>query len=202
MSTGVWLIIPGIDPATWAYGLESRRQTLGRNASCDIPVPHPTVSRVHAEIEPAENAFRIQDLSSRNGTCVNGKRISRASFAVGDVLLLGAVTVEVVPTSALPTLPEFGPQNHTTLSMPRGATVRTFGFPDLSPAQRQVLQLLLRGLSEKEVAACLHLSSHTVHAHTKNIYRALDVHSRAELLTRYLTPGAREEMPSVSPLSS
>jgi DNA-binding CsgD family transcriptional regulator len=192
----------GVEPSLWLYALEPRRQTLGRNATCDIPVPHLTVSRVHAEIEPAADAFGIQDLTSRNGTCVNGKRISRASFAVGDVLLLGAVTLEVVPTSALPTLPDFGPQDNTTRTMPPGATVPSFGFPDLSPAQRQVLQLLLRGLSEKEVAACLHLSSHTVHAHTKNIYRALDVHSRAELLTRYLTGGVREEMPSVSPVSS
>jgi DNA-binding CsgD family transcriptional regulator len=197
MGTGAWIVIGGVEPALWSYSLEPGRKTLGRNATCDIPVPHPTVSRIHAEIEAAGPGFRIRDLASCNGTYVNDQRITAADFNVGDTLRLGAVLIQVVSAAALPTVPDVALKDHTTLllpaALPSGATPPSFGFPDLSPAQQQVVQLLLRGLSEKEVAARLHLSSHTVHVHTKNIYRALDVHSRAELLTRYLTSGTREQ---------
>lgn len=64
----------------------------------------------------------------------------------------------------------------------------------LSPRQRQVLSLLRRGLSEKEVAAELDVSSHTVHDYVKALYRAHGVRSRGELLaavTQPATPLAR-----------
>ena len=40
----------------------------------------------------------------------------------------------------------------------------------------------MEGVPEKEVAARLHISQHTVHDHIKKIYGILDVHSRGELL--------------------
>jgi DNA-binding CsgD family transcriptional regulator len=49
----------------------------------------------------------------------------------------------------------------------------------LTPRQADVLRLLARGLSNAEIAAELHLSEHTVHRHVANIYRALDLGSRA-----------------------
>src|SRR5262249_31224622 len=48
---------------------------------------------------------------------------------------------------------------------------------------REVLGLLSRGLSEKQVAADLDLSVHTVHDHVKALHRRLGVHSRGELLS-------------------
>jgi DNA-binding CsgD family transcriptional regulator len=47
---------------------------------------------------------------------------------------------------------------------------------------REVLGLLSRGLSEKQVAADLDLSVHTVHDHVKALHRRLGVQSRGELL--------------------
>jgi hypothetical protein len=55
---------------------------------------------------------------------------------------------------------------------------------------QQVLTLLTAGASEKEVATALALSVHTVHDHTKELYRAFKVHSRAELLARIGRPQA------------
>lgn len=34
-----------------------------------------SVSRIHAQIEAAEDGMRIRDLNSRNGTCINGKKL-------------------------------------------------------------------------------------------------------------------------------
>jgi DNA-binding CsgD family transcriptional regulator len=52
----------------------------------------------------------------------------------------------------------------------------------LPPRLREVLDLLSRGHSEKQVAADLDLSIHTVHDYVKTLHRRLRVQSRGELL--------------------
>lgn len=51
--------------------------------------------------------------------------------------------------------------------------------PPLSERELEVLRLVARGLSDKEIAARLHLSGHTVHRHLSNVRRKLDLPSRA-----------------------
>lgn len=57
---------------------------------------------------------------------------------------------------------------------------------ELSPRDRRTLEHLLAGESEKQIAARIGRSPHTVHTHVKRIYRRLGVSSRAELLARCL----------------
>ena len=57
------------------------------------------------------------------------------------------------------------------------------GVP-LSPRQRQTLQLLLAGNSEKEIAAQMGLSHNTVHHYVKALHRHFGVSSRSELRAR------------------
>lgn len=56
-----------------------------------------------------------------------------------------------------------------------------FDGANLAPREIEVLRLLVRGLSDKEIAARLMLSAHTVNDYCKRIYRKLGVHGRAEL---------------------
>lgn len=56
----------------------------------------------------------------------------------------------------------------------------------LTKRQSDVLSNLLFGMSEKEIAATLALSKHTVHQHIKTIYRVTMVRSRSELMARFL----------------
>lgn len=58
----------------------------------------------------------------------------------------------------------------------------------LSPRQQQVLGLLRRGLAEKEIAAELGVSPHTVHDYVKALYRAHRVSNRAGLLAQLASP--------------
>jgi DNA-binding NarL/FixJ family response regulator len=51
----------------------------------------------------------------------------------------------------------------------------------------------LAGLSEKQVAAKLQVSRHTVHTHVRQIYRSLKVRSRAELLARFVQQRSDQE---------
>jgi DNA-binding CsgD family transcriptional regulator len=66
------------------------------------------------------------------------------------------------------------------------AKVRPESEPELTAAERRVLEKLLEGKSEKEIAAALHLSAHTVHHHVQAIHRYFNVHSGRELLARLL----------------
>jgi hypothetical protein len=54
--------------------------------------------------------------------------------------------------------------------------------PALPNQLRHVLRHLLDGDSEKQVAARLGLSAHTVNRHVQRLYRRFGVHSRAELM--------------------
>lgn len=58
--------------------------------------------------------------------------------------------------------------------------------PDLlekvSDAQRAVLELLLEGQTEPQIAEKIGRSRHTVHDHTKAIYAALGVNNRVHLV--------------------
>jgi DNA-binding CsgD family transcriptional regulator len=68
--------------------------------------------------------------------------------------------------------------------------------PSLSPRQREVLELLCRGASEKEIAAALELSIHTVHDHVKALHRAYEARSRGELMALAMGRRARVRLAS------
>ncbi len=59
--------------------------------------------------------------------------------------------------------------------------------PDnLSPREVEVLELLARGLSYKEIAAEISITYTTVHTHIRRIYEKLHVQSRALAVAKYL----------------
>lgn len=65
-------------------------------------------------------------------------------------------------------------------------------MPDASPVtprEVELLNLLARGLSYREVAGALNISHHTVGAHIKAIYRKLAVNSRSEAVFEAVQSG-------------
>ena len=63
--------------------------TLGRHRNNDIVVNDPKVSSFHARIDRSPEGFVLVDLKSRNGSFVNGKRITHSVLATGDEVRLG-----------------------------------------------------------------------------------------------------------------
>lgn len=65
--------------------------------------------------------------------------------------------------------------------VPAVATDGEYGHgPVLSRRETEILRLVAKGLSFKEVGAALDISSHTVITHVKRVYQKLAVHSRGE----------------------
>jgi DNA-binding NarL/FixJ family response regulator len=56
----------------------------------------------------------------------------------------------------------------------------------LSPRERELLGLLVEGLTAKSIADRLGVSIHTTSTHTRNLFMKLDVHSRAAAVARAL----------------
>ncbi|TVU52634.1 MAG: FHA domain-containing protein [Arthrospira sp. PLM2.Bin9] len=64
--------------------------TIGRDASNNTVINHPSVSRNHAQIARKNGSFVLTDLSSTNGTFVNGKVITGdRTLTVGDNIRIG-----------------------------------------------------------------------------------------------------------------
>jgi DNA-binding CsgD family transcriptional regulator len=59
---------------------------------------------------------------------------------------------------------------------------------ELTPTERRVVELVAEGRTNQEVAASLFVSPRTVEFHLRNVFRKLDVHSRAELVRRFASP--------------
>ena len=70
--------------------LPSGDTVVGRSPACDIVIDDVSVSRRHAKFTMTPDGCTLSDLSSRNGTYVNGRRIHRTHrIRVGDILRFG-----------------------------------------------------------------------------------------------------------------
>lgn len=69
--------------------------TLGRTARADICLPSPSISQIHAKLEPKGCFLYLEDLGSSNRTRVNGIPISRAFCMPGDTVSFGEVSLMV-----------------------------------------------------------------------------------------------------------
>ncbi len=56
---------------------------------------------------------------------------------------------------------------------------------NLSPREREVLELLARGYLYKEIAEALHISGPTVNTHIRRIYEKLHVRSRSQAVAKF-----------------
>lgn len=67
--------------------------TIGRR-DCDIVLDDEKVSRKHASIIVVQaDKYAVQDLASRNGTFVNGVRLSRRNIQHNDLIRIGNTTL-------------------------------------------------------------------------------------------------------------
>lgn len=174
------------------FSLGKGQTCIGRSPQCAVCLPDGSVSRRHAEVCVADGCITVRDLESRNGTFVDERRVQSGPVLPGQVLRFGAVCLTLSAGDGIDA--ELGLESDTAISLAGGGLpglkalatgiASEFG---LSEAEGRVFELLLSGLLQKQVAAELCLSQHTVHNHCKQIYRLLKVRSRAELLIKVLS---------------
>jgi pSer/pThr/pTyr-binding forkhead associated (FHA) protein len=76
------------------YRLSLRPLVAGRHAAAEIQIVDPKVSRRHFLVRRQGDEYVIQDLRTRNGVWVNGKRVRRSrSLADGDRIIVGDTTL-------------------------------------------------------------------------------------------------------------
>jgi len=80
-----------VGDALRTFVLPARDVTVGSAAHNDIVLPVPEVSRDHARLSPAGDAFEVRDLESKNGVYVNDRRVTVATLAPGDAVRFGPV---------------------------------------------------------------------------------------------------------------
>ena len=56
----------------------------------------------------------------------------------------------------------------------------------LTPRERQICEALAKGLTNRQLAEELGITEHTARNHARAIFRTLQVHTRGELIARYL----------------
>jgi len=73
----------------WAIG---QPLTVGRDAACEVVITDRQVSRYHARLLPTEDGILLEDLSSKNGTFYNGKRlVDSVLLRDGDLVMIALV---------------------------------------------------------------------------------------------------------------
>ncbi len=67
--------------------------TIGRDDSCEIPLPENVLSRAHAKLEKKWGGIVLTDLKSKNGCFVNNESVKEKILHDGDRILLGTIKI-------------------------------------------------------------------------------------------------------------
>lgn len=80
---------------------DGKSYKIGRAEASDIQIDDPSVSRVHAMLTVSNTGVVVSDLTSTNGTFVNGKKISIPyDLRTGDIVDIGPVKLSLVLESS------------------------------------------------------------------------------------------------------
>jgi len=179
---------------------------LGRGSDCDLQIDDDSVSRRHAHLRLERDVVWVDDLSSRNGTWVNGVLITQAKrLSHGDRIGLGTCEFELCAAASLdasrvtqPVIPTVGapamgstPPEETAVSRP--------SLSALSPRERAVFPLLASGLSQREIASQCGVTVKTIETYRTRIGHKLGLSTRAEFIRFALEIGVLRPSPAAGP---
>jgi DNA-binding winged helix-turn-helix (wHTH) protein len=87
---------------THAFALQNGENLIGRDPNVHVFLDHPSVSRRHARISVTAGRVALEDLNSRNGTCVDGHGItSPTELHDGNIIGVGPITLTFVSLSGV-----------------------------------------------------------------------------------------------------
>ena len=137
-----------------------RQESLkGRDTDILVVTMFANQSKVLGAIEAGARGYLLKD--ERIEDCMDAVRNIRKGGSPISPIIARQLLLKIKPVAADDPVPMAAP---------------------LSEREYEVLNLLSRGLSNSECADVLSISANTVGTHVKNIYRKLEVNSRAEAL--------------------
>ncbi|HLE14257.1 MAG TPA: FHA domain-containing protein [Anaerolineales bacterium] len=175
--------------------------TVGRDADCEIMIPNRQVSRHHARIELSPEGVTLEDLSSKNGTHLNGELVQDCVLLRdGDVVQI-ALAQQFVYLSSDATLPlgdydqvERHPSRPGKLRLEKRSRQVWIGDEEVIPALSISQYRLLEILSEHDGRV---VSRQEVIARVWGEKNAIDVSEQAlDALVRRL----RDRLATIDPL--
>lgn len=108
---------------------------------------------------------------------VSGFVMKDATFEeLAKTIRLVAAEVQVLPPSMTGTL-----FSQIVKSAVVKGKLQASGSVRMTPRERQVIDLIAEGLSNKEISVQLHIATHTVKSHVRNIMEKLMLHTRLQI---------------------
>jgi hypothetical protein len=174
--------------------LGSERVTVGKSSSNVVSLDHDTtVSRLHAVLENLGYAWSIRDVGSRNGTYLNGEKISAERvLRSGDELRVGKSKLVFW---------EVRDADDATVGEATVSVAPTPPPPRLTPRELEVLVVLCRPLvsgdpfpeavSVRQMAQELFVTEAAVKQHLQNLYDKFSIPPEGERRVRLANEALR-----------
>ena len=157
---------------------------IGRGKNVDIRLPNATVSTRHALIQSQDDRLSVEDLDSRNGTFVNGRRI-KGSFPIeiGDLLQFGNMPLELQNVAASRTNVTCVAGDNEDLALAMSRFSEIFEENALHPHFQPIVSA-----SDHEILAYEVLSRSTLFGLTlpKSMFEAAERLNRSSELSRFM----------------
>ncbi|HVV77558.1 MAG TPA: AAA family ATPase [Mycobacteriales bacterium] len=168
---------PGPETRAWAARLEAESARLRWLAGAEPqPKPDELVKLWRATVEAFDDFGHVYEAARSRA------RLAVALAAAGDTAAAAAESDQARAVAArlgaAPLLAELGAPNGTVAAGRRAPKVREIDA--LTPRERDVLELVATGRSNREIAAALFISAKTVSVHISNVLGKLDAGSRTE----------------------
>ncbi len=90
-------VVHGLDGQEEIVELPAAGVVVGSDRACDVILRDPAASRRHVSVVPATDGFVVADLGSRNGTWIDGVKVTQATVSMGTILRVGATLLELLP---------------------------------------------------------------------------------------------------------
>lgn len=163
----------------WSIAIDTFPFLLGRSANCNLSLTNSSISREHTLISMIKGEIFVEDCNSTNGTKLNGRTLNKsARLYENDKLALCDYEFKLIK--------EKKPLNDVTIISSSISPLEEFSrMYNLTPRESELLGYLVKGLSTKEIASSMFISTGTAKNHILNLLKKTDTHSRLELIRTF-----------------